>query len=344
MLSCRPSYQSLLAGSLLSACLLIGCVKSTSTAPVDTGAKNPATGGTVDKNKDAPTGGDDLKGAINIEGSSTVFPISQAMSREFETLHPNVQVPVAGNGTSAGFKKFMAREAEICDASRKITDKEVEQCREKGIEFLEFQVAIDGLTVVVNKENDWIDSITVADLKKIWDQDSQVNNWKEINPDFPDAKLELFGAGTDSGTFDYFTEAINGKAKRSRSDYSPSENDNILVSGVTGNKYSMGYFGFAYYVTSADKLKALKIIPEGGTEGVGPTPETVENGTYTPLSRPLFIYVNQESLKRPEVAAFVTYYLSDVGQSIVEKRKYVRINAETLAAMRQRLADALAAK
>jgi phosphate transport system substrate-binding protein len=266
------------------------------------------------------------------------------MSREFETLHPDVQIPVAGNGTSAGFKKFLAREAEICDASRPITEGEIEKCQAANIEYVELQVAIDGLAVVVNKDNDWVDEISVADLKKIWDQDSEVKTWKDVNPEWPDQPLELFGAGTDSGTFDYFTEAINGQARRSRSNYSPSENDNILVSGVTGNKYSMGYFGFAYYVTSADKLKALKIIAEGSETGVAPTPETVENGTYTPLSRPLFLYVNKESLKRPEVKAFLDYYLSDVGQDIVEKRKYVRLNSELLAQMRQRLADAVAQK
>lgn len=318
-----------------------GCIKPA--LPPTTGGPSAAGksgGGTESPGKNTSN----LKGTISIEGSSTVFPISQAMSREFEARHPDVQVPVAGNGTSAGFKKFLTRDIDICDASRPITEKEIEQCREKGIEYVELQVAIDGLTVVINKDNDWADTMTVAELKKIWDQGSTVKTWSDVRPEWPDQKLELFGAGTDSGTFDYFTEAINGQAKRSRSDYSASENDNILVSGVAGNKYAMGYFGFAYYVTASDKLKAVKIAPEEGAEAVGPTPETVENGTYKPLSRPLFIYVNKESLKRPEVQAFVTYYLSDEGQDIVEKRKYVRINQTVLAEMRQRLADALAAQ
>lgn len=281
---------------------------------------------------------------INIEGSSTVYPITQAISRNFETLHPGVQIPVAGNGTSAGFKKFLAREIDICDASRKITDGEVELCEKAGIAFLELQVAIDGLTVVVNKGNDWVDAISVEDLKKIWDQDSEVKKWSDVNPAWPDQDMKLFGAGTDSGTFDYFTEAINGKAKRTTKNYSRSENDNILVTGVAGDKYAMGYFGFAYYVTAAEKLKALKIIPAGGTEGVLPTPETVENGTYTPLSRPLYIYVSVEALKRPEVASFAEFFLSDEGQNIVEKQKYIRLNSETLSSMRQRLSDAMGKK
>ena len=196
----------------------------------------------------------------------------------------------------------------------------------------------------MNKENDWLETISVAELKKIWDEGSEVKKWSDIRPEWPDQPIELFGAGTDSGTFDYFTEVINGEAKRSRGDYSLSENDNILVSGVAGNKYALGYFGFAYYVNSADKLKALKISPEEGGAGVAPTAETVEDGTYKPLSRPLFIYVDKEQLKRPEVADFATYYLSDEGQSLVEKQKYVRMNPQTLAEMRQRLADALKAE
>lgn len=327
-----------------------GCVKPAGTSSSTGGtASGQKTAGTPADNggKQSASPADDsaaLAGKISIEGSSTVFPISQAISREFEGKHPRVKVTVGGNGTSSGFKNFLNRQAEICDASRPITQNEIDQCQEKGIEYLELQVAIDGLTVVVNKDNDWVDSMTVAELRKIWDQGSEVKKWSDVKPEWPDQKIELFGAGTDSGTFDYFTEVINGKAKQSRSDYSASENDKILVDGVAGNKYALGYFGFAYYITAAAKLKAVKIAVEEGAEAVGPTPETVENGAYKPLSRPLFIYVNKEELKRPEVQAFVTYYLSDEGQTIVEKRKYVRINQTILAEMRQRLADALAAK
>lgn len=264
------------------------------------------------------------------------------MSVEFGDQHAGVQVTVAGNGTGSGFKQFIKREVEICDASRPIAENEIEACKEKGIEYLELQVAIDGLTVVVNKDNDWVDTMTVAELKKIWDVGSNVKKWNEIRPEWPDQPIELFGAGTESGTFDYFTEVINGKARQSRSDYSASENDNILVSGVEGSKYAMGYFGFAYYVGAAEKMKAVKIAPQEGDSGVAPTTETVLSGDYKPLSRPLFIYVDQQALKRPEVAAFVKYYLSEAGQKIVEIRKYVRMNPQTLAEMQHRLTDALA--
>ncbi len=328
----RPKYWltfSLLTGLALGA----GCVKPA--APTNSTA-TPGGSQTVEKPVVA-----EMKGKILIEGSSTVFPISQAMGVDFRSQHAGVKVTVAGNGTSTGFKRFINREVEICDASRPIAEKEIAACKEKGINYLELQVAIDGLTVVVNKDNDWVDTLTVAELKAIWDQGSTVEKWSDVKPEWPDRKIELFGAGTESGTFDYFTEAINGKAKQSRSDYAASENDNILVSGVVGSKYALGYFGFAYYVGAAEKLKAVKIAVDESAEGVAPTTETVLSGAYKPLSRPLFIYVDQEALKRPEVAAFVDFYLSDAGQDVVEKRKYVRMNAELLAEMRQRLADAL---
>jgi len=278
--------------------------------------------------------------AINIEGSSTVFPISQAMAINFGDKHDGIDITVAGNGTSNGFKRFILREVEICDASRPIADKEKQECQEKEIDYLELQIAIDGLTVAVNKDNDWVDTITVADLKKIWDQDSPVQKWSDVRPEWPDKPLKLLGPGPDSGTFDYFTEVVNGQAKRSRGDYTPNENDNVLVTGVSGDKHALAYFGFAYYVTSADKLKALKIAREDGAEGVAPTQATIESGEYAPLSRPLFIYVDKEALKRPELKAFVEYYLSDEGQSVVEERKYIRLPDATLQAMRQRFTQA----
>lgn len=337
------SLCRLWAGLLLVGILCSGCIKPASSPPANMSGTSSAGGAGTDSDP-ASKPAEELTGQISVEGSSTVFPITQAISREFEGKHPGVQVPVAGNGTTAGFKKFLNREVEICDASRAISESEIAACQEKGIDYLELKVAIDGLTVVVNKKSDWLDSITVDDLKTIWDSGSQIKKWNEIKPEWPDQPIELFGAGTDSGTFDYFTEVINGKAKRSRSDYSASENDKILVEGVAGNPYAMGYFGYAYFVSAQDTLKALKIVAADGAEAVGPTPETVENGTYTPLSRPLYIYVDKAALKRPEVAAFVTYYLSDEGQEIVEKRKYVRLNAKTVEEMRARLADALAAR
>lgn len=323
---------------MVGLCLIAGCVKPASTTTLDTGS----TSTTNPSETTSSAAESKLSGKISIEGSSTVFPISQAMSVEFGDQHAGVQVTVAGNGTGSGFKQFIKREVEICDASRPIAENEIEACKEKGIEYLELQVAIDGLTVVVNKDNDWVDTMTVAELKKIWDVGSNVKKWNEIRPEWPDQPIELFGAGTESGTFDYFTEVINGKARQSRSDYSASENDNILVSGVEGSKYAMGYFGFAYYVGAAEKMKAVKIAPQEGDSGVAPTTETVLSGDYKPLSRPLFIYVDQQALKRPEVAAFVKYYLSEAGQKIVEIRKYVRMNPQTLAEMQHRLTDALA--
>lgn len=306
----------------------VGCVKTAApTSPAASGGGQTAAG--------------ELKGKISIEGSSTVFPISQAMGVDFEGKYPGVQVTVAGNGTGTGFKRFGNREVEICDASRPISESEIATCKKNGLEYLELQVAIDGLTVVVNKDNDWVDTMTVAELKKIWDQGSTVKKWSDVKPEWPDRPIELFGAGTESGTFDYFTEVINGKAKQSRPDYQASENDNILVSGVVGSKFALGYFGFAYFVGAADKLKAVKIAAVDGAEGVAPTPSTVLSGEYKPLSRPLFIYVDKEALKRPEVAGFVEFYLSDEGQAVVEKRKYVRMNPESLTEMRQRLAVAL---
>lgn len=321
-------------GWLLGCALCAGCFKVAPTTPV------PSTGGT----DSSPTAATVLSGSINIEGSSTVFPISQAVATEFETRHSDVHVSVAGNGTSSGFKNLISREADVCDASRPIAEKEIKLCQEKGIEYLELKVAIDGLTVVVNKDNDWADTLTVAQLKQIWDEGSTVKKWNEINPAWPDQPIKLFGPGTDSGTFDYFTEVINGQTGRSRGDYGTSENDNILVDGVVGDKYALGYFGFAYYVNSRDRLKAVKIAADDMADAVPPSKETVEDGSYKPLSRPLYIYINREALRRPEIAGFAEYYLSDAGQAIVEKRKYVRLSPAALSEMRERLSQAVGGK
>ncbi len=323
------SVLSLMSSPFLACLLCIGCVKVTPTSSHSDGTSADSTS--------APK----LTGTINIEGSSTVFPISQAIGTEFEAQHPEVHLAIAGNGTGSGFKKLISREVEICDASRSIAEKEVSLCQEAGIAPLELQVAIDGLTVVVNKDNDWVESLSVAQLKQIWDQDSTVKTWKDINPAWPDEPIKLFGPGTESGTFDYFTEAINGKTGRSRKGYGLSENDNILVDGVAGDKFALGYFGFAYYINSADRLKAVKIAADDAATPVAPSQETVINGSYQPLSRPLFIYLNRDTLKRPEVAAFARYYLSADGQAIVAKRKYIPVDPEKLADMQQRLQSAL---
>ncbi len=202
-----------------------------------------------------------LSGEIQIDGSSTVFPVSQAVTEEFNKTHKDVKIPVAKSGTSGGMKRFYAAEIDICDASRAIKDVEIEKCKENGIEYIELKVGIDGLTVVVNSENDWCDGLTVAELKKIWEPGSTVKLWSDINPDFPEQEIVLYGADSDSGTFDYFTEEICGEKGATRSDYNQNSDDNFLVTGVAGDKYALGYFGYAYYVENTETLKALAIAP-----------------------------------------------------------------------------------
>ncbi len=205
--------------------------------------------------------GGDIEGEVGIDGSSTVAPISSAVTEELKRLHPKLRAPVSTSGTSGGFKRFVTGETDISDASRPIKDSEKEACVANGIEYIELKVAIDGLTVVVNKENDWVDGMTVAQLKQIWGPDSTVKTWADVNPAWPAEPIKLFGPGTDSGTFEYFTEAVCGKARASRPDYTANENDNVLVTGVAGEKYALGYFGYAYYVENQDRLKALAIAP-----------------------------------------------------------------------------------
>lgn len=280
--------------------------------------------------KEAPPGGDStgkLTGSVKIDGSSTVYPVSQAVAEEFGKLHSGVSVTVNQSGTGGGFKKFSAGEIDICDASRPISGSEVEACAKGSIEFIELPVAYDGLTVVVHPENTFAGDLTVAELKKIWEPGSKVNNWKDVRAGFPDVPIKLFGAGTDSGTFDYFTEAIVGKAKSSRTDYTASEDDNVLVQGVAGEKGSLGYFGYSYYKENKSKVKAVKV------NGVEPNDQTINEGTYQPLSRPLLIYVNKSAMSRPEVKEFVAYYLGAEGRELVSAVGYVKLpdDAYTLA-------------
>lgn len=257
-------------------------------------------------------GGTSLSGKVQIDGSSTVFPISQAVAEEFMNGQPGVNVTVAESGTTGGFKKFLNGEIEIADASRPIDVSEVQKAEEVGIEFFELPVAYDGLTVVVNPANDWCDSLTVAELKRIWEPGSGVRTWRDVRPEWPNEPIKLFGPGSDSGTFDYFTEAIVQEKRASRADFTQSEDDNILVMGVAGEKYGLGYFGLAYYEENKTKVKAVAI--DGGSGPILPSAETVSNGTYSPLSRPILIYVNRKALERSEVKAFVTYYLEHAGQ------------------------------
>lgn len=266
-------------------------------------------------------GATQLAGTVKVDGSSTVFPISEAMAEEFQKLHPDVRITVGISGTGGGFKKFCAGETDVSDASRPIKDSEKAECEKNGIAYKELQVAIDGISVVVNKQNDFVDCLTTGELKKIWDTGSTVKNWKDVRAGFPDMELKLYGAGTDSGTFDYFTEAINGKEKQSRSDYTASEDDNTLVQGVSGNRGALGYFGYAYYVANADDLKILQI--DGGGGCVEPDPATIESYTYKPLARPIYIYPRTEALERPEVMEFVKYYLSSETRELINDVGYI---------------------
>lgn len=282
-----------------------------------------------------------LSGKIEIDGSSTVLPISSAVAQEFMKLSPGVKIKVNVSGTGGGFKRFARGETNISDASRPIKDSEIAACKENGIEFIDFTVAIDGLTVVVNKENTWCNAITVAQLKKLWEPDSTVKKWNELDPSWPDKEIKLFGPDNESGTFDYFTEEIVGESKASRSDYTPSVNDTTLVQGVAGEKYALGYFGYAYYQENTDHLKAVAVsTTDDIADAVAPSTETVESGKYTPLSRPLFIYVNVADLKRPEVVAFVKFYL-EKGQTYVKKVGYVSLNDKVVSEMDKRLQEAL---
>jgi len=266
---------------------------------------------------------------IKIDGSSTVFPITEAVAEEFQIQNRGkVRVTVGISGTGGGFKKFCRGETDISDASRPILTAEMEACRAAGIKYYELPIAYDALTVVVNPQNTWVTQLTIADLKKMWDPAAQgkVKSWNQINPKWPNEPLALFGPGSDSGTFDYFTEAVTGKAKSSRGDYTGSEDDNVLVQGVASNKGALGYFGYAYYEPNAGKLKAVPIVGKSG-KAVGPSRENVVNGTYEPLSRPIFIYVAEKAAQRPEVKAFVEYYLAQ-GKPLIEEVKYVPLPAQ----------------
>jgi len=258
---------------------------------------------------------------IKIDGSSTVFPVTEAVAEEFQTTNKGAQVTVGISGTGGGFKKFCRGETDLSNASRPISKKEMDACWESGVQYIELPIAFDALTVVVSPKNA-LESITVAELKKMWEPAAQgkVNRWSQVNPSWPDQPLKLYGAGSDSGTFDYFTEAVVGKAKSSRGDYTASEDDNVLVQGVSQDANALGYFGFAYYAENQDKIKALKI--DGGKGPVEASAATVENGTYAPLGRPIFIYVSKKALKRPEVKQFVEFYLQKAG-GLVKEVKYV---------------------
>ena len=308
----------------------IGCsVESETSAPAPAGASTTEAATTP-----AASGGTGEPTRIQIDGSSTVKVITAAVAEEFEAKFSDVKVALKVTGTGTGFKEMIAGRIDIANASRAIKATEKADCEKNQIEVLELLVALDGLTVCVNKDNDWVDSITVAQLKKIWEPGSTVKSWKDVDASWPDVPLVLFGAGEESGTFDYFTEAINGKEKAMTENYSASADDNVTITGVSGEKGGMGFFGCAYYFTNTDKVKALKISPtDDPAAGVGPTPEAVKAGEYKPLSRPLFIYVKKSSLARQEVQDFVRFYLNE-GAAQVSKVGYVDPSDEQLKASR----------
>lgn len=269
-----------------------------------------------------------LAQVVKIDGSSTVYPVTEAVAEEFQKANKGMKVTVGVSGTGGGFKKFCRGETDISNASRPISASEMADCKKIGIEFFELPVAFDALTVVINPKNTWLKQATVAELKKMWEPAAQgkVMRWNQVNPTWPDQPMKLFGAGSDSGTFDYFTEAIVGKSKSSRGDFTASEDDNVLVQGVAGDVNALGYFGFAYYAENTNKLKALPIVEKEGKPAVSPSAESVIAGTYQPLARPIFIYINVKSLAKPEVKKFVDFYMTQ-GAKLAKEVKYVPLPA-----------------
>lgn len=277
-----------------------------------------------------PALGQRLSGSVKVDGSSTVYPVTEAVAEEFQKKNPSVRVTVGISGTGGGFKKFGAGETDISNASRPIQKKEGDLCRSNGIGYIELPVAYDALTVVVHPSNTWAKSITTAELKKLWEPAAQgkIMSWSQVRPGWPDRPVKLYGPGADSGTFDYFTDAINGKEKSIRGDYTPSEDDNVLVQGVSRNPNALGFFGLAYYEENKSKLRAVPIDDLNSSNGDGPQMPTIGGvikGTYQPLARPIFIYVKRQSADRPEVKAFVDFYLKE-GPKLVREVGYVPLS------------------
>jgi phosphate transport system substrate-binding protein len=278
---------------------------------------------------------------LAIDGSSTVFPVMEAVAEEFQGQERGqVRVTVGISGTGGGFKKFCRGETDVSNASRPILKEEIEACRAAGVDYYELPVAYDALTVAVSPKNDWVSEITVAELKTIWEPAAQgrIMRWNQVRPEWPDEPLMLFGAGADSGTFDYFTEAVTGKAKASRGDFTGSEDDNVLVQGIENNKNALGYIPFAYYAPHADRLKALAIVATPGAKGVLPSLEAVKSGAYQPLSRPLFVYVSAKSAERPAVARFVAFLLGE-GPALIQEVGYMPLPDGAYETARKRFAE-----
>jgi phosphate transport system substrate-binding protein len=313
-----------------SSFIIIGVLSVFAIACGGGGAPATGEGGTA-----APT-------VITVDGSSTVFPVTEAVAEEFQKVNQGTQVTVGRSGTGGGFQKFCRNETVVSNASRPIAAAEIEACKKGGIQYIELPIAYDGMAVVVNPKNTWASSMTVAELKKLWSPDAQgkILRWNQVRSSWPNQEIHLFGAGVDSGTFDYFTEVINGKAKVSRGDYTSSEDDNILVQGVAGDQYALGYMGLAYFEENKDKLKLVAIDDENPANGEGPiapSAETVRNGTYRPLSRPIFIYVNTAALSRPEVQKFIEYYVTSASP-LVSEVGYVPLTDSEQKLVQQRFA------
>lgn len=282
-----------------------------------------ACGGQSGSSSSGESGGT-ASGAVAVDGSSTVAPLTSVAAELFQAQNSGVNVTVGTSGTGGGFEKFCRGETDMNDASRPIEADEEANCEKAGVKTASLTVANDALTVVVNKENTFATCLTTEQLKKIWEPKSQVNNWNQVDPSFPDEKLVLFGPGTDSGTFDYFTDAINGEEGASRTDYTPSEDDNVVVQGVSGSKGGLGYFGYTYYEENQDKVTAVQI--DSGKGCVAPSPETAQDGTYTPLARPLFVYPSVESLSsNPAFVDFLTYYVEN-DATIAEQAQFIALN------------------
>lgn len=272
----------------------------------------------------APASAAPLSGRIQIDGSSTVYPITEAVAEEFRDEHPNVRVTVSVSGTGGGFKRFTVGETDISNASRPIKNKEHDQAVSNGVEYIEIPVAYDGLTIVINKNNDWVDNLTVDELKMIFLEDKAAKTWKDIRSNWPSTPIRIFAPGTDSGTFDYFKEVVAGKTGSIRGDMSVSEDDNVLVNGVAGDRGAIGFFGASYYFENTDKLQSVPIVNPETSKAVSPLPSTIESGEYAPFSRPLFIYVGKKSAEKPEVQAFIDFYF-EAGPALAEEVGYVRL-------------------
>jgi phosphate transport system substrate-binding protein len=297
------SRRSLLAAS-------VGLVAATALVACDQGDESPDQG-PDDAMEERPPATSELSGTILADGSSTVGPVTQAVAEEFTKLHPKVRIPVGVSGSGGGFKKFCIGETDLSNASRHIKETEIATCTENGIGFTELAVAFDGLAVLANPSADWVDCLTVEELQRIWspEAEDEVTRWSQVRDGFPDKELVLYGPGVDSGTFDYFTEVINGEEGLSRGDFTPSEDDNVLVQGISGDATATGFMGLAYYSANADRLKLIPV--DGGAGCISPSEATVNDGTYAPLSRPLFFYVSNLAAERPEVEAFIHFYLEN---------------------------------